>query len=303
MPTRFQFTGQYREVSLGGADGLYYFVARWYDHYLNRWIQPDSIIPSDNSGYSPLTVDYHEKQFLEKLNRENRNRLSEPQTKLQSVPSNPLAFDRYSFSLNNPLTYTDPDGHCAFLIPLAAGVLIGGAISTATYIIATKATGQDPSWSGAAGAFAGGAIAGAVSIIATPVAGTLLHAAGMAASGTALVAGTAAVNAFGGAASYLVGGYTQNAFDTAMGNTPTFVPTVGGAVYSATVAAVLSPAVGKAAPVANNTIGTLKQASYFMPGRTISTLFATQNARNLYYQAGLATGISYFAGINYTVWK
>jgi RHS repeat-associated protein len=74
MPTRFQFTGQYREVSLGGAAGLYYFVARWYDHYLNRWIQPDNIIPEATQGVQ--------------------------------------AWDRYAYTNNNPTTYTDPSGHC-----------------------------------------------------------------------------------------------------------------------------------------------------------------------------------------------
>jgi RHS repeat-associated protein len=72
MPTKYQFTGQYRETSLGGADGLYYFVARWYDHYLNRWIQPDIIITD---------------------------------------PYNPSAFDRYTYVYSNPLKNTDPSGY------------------------------------------------------------------------------------------------------------------------------------------------------------------------------------------------
>jgi RHS repeat-associated protein len=73
MPTRFQFTGQYREVSLGGADGLYYFVARWYDQALGRFLQADTIVPQ---------------------------------------PGDVQAWDRYAYVQNQPLKYIDPSGHC-----------------------------------------------------------------------------------------------------------------------------------------------------------------------------------------------
>jgi len=44
--------------------GLYYYGARWYDPITGRFIQPDTIVPE---------------------------------------PGNPLAYDRYAYSLNNPL--------------------------------------------------------------------------------------------------------------------------------------------------------------------------------------------------------
>ena len=49
-----------------------FYNARWYDPYLNRWTQPDTIVPD---------------------------------------PSNPQALDRYAYTLNNPVRYTDPSGH------------------------------------------------------------------------------------------------------------------------------------------------------------------------------------------------
>jgi hypothetical protein len=49
-----------------------YFNARYYSHYLNRWLQPDSIVPD---------------------------------------AGNPQDLNRYSFVRNNPLKYTDPTGH------------------------------------------------------------------------------------------------------------------------------------------------------------------------------------------------
>jgi RHS repeat-associated protein len=52
--------------------GLMYYNARWYDPYLGRFAQADSIIPE---------------------------------------PGNPLAFDRYSYVLNNPVIFIDQSGY------------------------------------------------------------------------------------------------------------------------------------------------------------------------------------------------
>ena len=38
--TTFRFTGQRQEAALGGADGLYYYGARWYDSALGRFTSP-----------------------------------------------------------------------------------------------------------------------------------------------------------------------------------------------------------------------------------------------------------------------
>ena len=66
--TTFRFTCQRTEFGLG----LYYYGARYYDSYLNRWIQPDDIIPN---------------------------------------PSNSQDLDRYAYVRNNPTRYVDPTGH------------------------------------------------------------------------------------------------------------------------------------------------------------------------------------------------
>jgi RHS repeat-associated protein len=70
----------------------------------------------------PLTVGFHETQFLGKLNQENglgfwfqlsdreRQRAGEPWG-----PSNPQALNRYAYVLNNPLKYTDPSGHSVYM--------------------------------------------------------------------------------------------------------------------------------------------------------------------------------------------
>jgi RHS repeat-associated protein len=74
LPTTFRFTGQRSETGLGpsGGEGLYFYNSRWYDSYLNRWIQPDDIIPN---------------------------------------PSNSQDLDRYAYVRNNPTRYVDPTGH------------------------------------------------------------------------------------------------------------------------------------------------------------------------------------------------
>jgi RHS repeat-associated protein len=66
-PTGYQYTGQ-----LNAEAGLIYYNARFYDPYLNHWVQPDTIIPD---------------------------------------PFNPLDWNRYVYVKNNPIRYNDPSGH------------------------------------------------------------------------------------------------------------------------------------------------------------------------------------------------
>ncbi len=89
LPTGYTYTGQ-----LDSGLGLMYYGARFYDGYLNRWIQPDTIVPD---------------------------------------PGNPQSLNRYSYVLNNPLRYTDSSGHCGPLTPvcvvlalLGTGLLLSG---------------------------------------------------------------------------------------------------------------------------------------------------------------------------------
>ncbi|MCM1566931.1 MAG: RHS repeat-associated core domain-containing protein, partial [Dehalobacter sp.] len=68
LPTDYQYTGQrgFEEI------GLQYYGARWYDGFLGRFTQADTLIPE---------------------------------------PGNPMAWDRYAYALNAPTIYTDPTGH------------------------------------------------------------------------------------------------------------------------------------------------------------------------------------------------
>jgi len=66
--TDYQYTGQRNEMEIG----LYYYVARFYDPQLARFISADTIVPE---------------------------------------AGNTNAYDRYAYGYNNPSRYTDPSGH------------------------------------------------------------------------------------------------------------------------------------------------------------------------------------------------
>jgi len=82
-PTSFQYTGQRKD-----ATGLYFYNARYYDPYLNRFLSPDTIVPD---------------------------------------PTNPQSFNRYSYVYNNPLAYIDPDGHDPIFLGLCIMAVVGMA--------------------------------------------------------------------------------------------------------------------------------------------------------------------------------
>ncbi|MHB0968001.1 MAG: RHS repeat-associated core domain-containing protein [Bellilinea sp.] len=66
--TDYRYTGQRSEAEIG----LYYYVARFYDPALGRFVSADTVV---------------------------------------SEPGNPIDWDRYSYVRNNPVNNTDPTGH------------------------------------------------------------------------------------------------------------------------------------------------------------------------------------------------
>ncbi|MHC1730426.1 MAG: RHS repeat-associated core domain-containing protein [Bacteroidales bacterium] len=87
-PTKEKYTGQ-----LEAEAGLYFYNARWYAPYLNRFLSPDSIIPD---------------------------------------PYNPLDWDRYAYVRNSPTNFRDSSGHCIDGVStIVCAMVIGAAISVA----------------------------------------------------------------------------------------------------------------------------------------------------------------------------
>ena len=133
FPTDYRWTGQ----PLAAGLGVYQMGARWVDPALSRWLSADTLVPGtaassgggaatlgydDQVRLTPLTVGFHETQFLSVVGEENREiaakgfwfqRSDEEkrQSRYQWGPPNPQALNRYAYCLGNPLRYIDPTGH------------------------------------------------------------------------------------------------------------------------------------------------------------------------------------------------
>ena len=130
--TSLNYTGQRLD-----STGLLYYHSRYYDPSLARFLSADTIVPGMASGsggaaatlgyddkvaLQPLTVDFHEVNFVGTLNSENEDthnkgfwfmlsQTDQEQAKWLWGPPNPQSLNRYSYVLNNPLRYKDPTGH------------------------------------------------------------------------------------------------------------------------------------------------------------------------------------------------
>lgn len=92
------FRGKFNNNEYDRDGEVYYFNARYYDPALGSFLQPDTLAFGTN--------DYH-----------------------------PAALNRYAFSGNNPVTYSDPGGNLFWIPLLIIGGLIGGAVSAISYTV------------------------------------------------------------------------------------------------------------------------------------------------------------------------
>jgi RHS repeat-associated protein len=90
-PTEHLFTGKERDTESGND----YFGARYYASSMGRFMSPDWSAKEDPVPYAQM--------------------------------DDPQSLNLYSYVRNNPLSKTDPDGHCPFCIP-ALAVVGGGAL-------------------------------------------------------------------------------------------------------------------------------------------------------------------------------
>ena len=107
---------------LDPESGLYYYGARYYDPWIGRFISADSIVPS---------------------------------------PGNPQSLNRYTYANNNPILYTDPTGHFAWL-PILGLLALGAGAGAAMSAI----SGGDVAMGALTGAISAAAFMGAHGIVA-----------------------------------------------------------------------------------------------------------------------------------------
>jgi RHS repeat-associated protein len=126
----YKFTGKERDAE----SGLDEFGARYYSSQYGRFITPDEYPggPVDLSTTDDVTS--------------------------QALPyadiTNPQSLNKYAYTYNNPLRYTDPNGHCPWCAVIGA---LGGV---AAQVIADKVSGQPITGRQILGAAVGGAIIG-----------------------------------------------------------------------------------------------------------------------------------------------
>jgi len=136
VPTDLQFTGQRLD-----ATGLYYYNARYYDPEIGRFISADTFVQQStdfNTVAGVLTVNMLPSGVYPKNGGQ--------------AASNPQALNRYTYTLNNPVRYTDPNGWWAIQLCVSRekALLFGGET---TFSVAIDSSGN-------IGFFASGGIGG-----------------------------------------------------------------------------------------------------------------------------------------------
>jgi len=214
---------------------LYDYGARFYDPQLGRWIQPDTIVPGS-----------------------------------QGVQ----AWDRFAYVNNNPLKYTDPSGHFAWIPVLA---IAGAAIGAVTY--AAYNQGDSFDWGECAVAAGVGAVGGAligsgIGILAGAAAAAMTVSVTTAATATSMIgAGTAALST---GEIYMVN--NQNQFESDQYLAQTAI--AGTAAYISS-----NPAVGPYARIGAN-----------VAAAELSYLISTDSPS---IEGGLIVGAAAFAGSSF----
>lgn len=132
------FTSKERDAETG----LDYFGARYMSSAQGRFTSPDEFT---GGAVDPVTG----------------QQVSQPGPLPYADITNPQSLNKYAYVLNNPLRYTDPDGHCPWC------ALVVGLTDAAAQAIADRATGQPITVRKELAAFVGGAIIGGSAGIAT----------------------------------------------------------------------------------------------------------------------------------------
>ena len=109
-------------------------------------------------------------------------RMLSPDNNVQ-MPDYTQNYNRYSYALNNPLKYTDPDGEFVSLAAIGIGMLISAATYTTVHLVTHELSFDGWNW----GSFAGATVAGGVGGFVSPA----LTAAGIGGAANGAITGAA----------------------------------------------------------------------------------------------------------------
>jgi RHS repeat-associated protein len=126
IPTDEKFTGQRLD-----STGLYYYNARYYDPGIGRFISPD-IFTQWSTGFDVVSQSLTVNIIPMGLGRLMAPFVNYPKTTPQT-PVNPQTLNRYSYVLNNPLQYSDPNGWFTVMFSLSYGGTVLAARGSNTY--------------------------------------------------------------------------------------------------------------------------------------------------------------------------
>jgi len=245
-----KFTSKERD----SETGLDYFQARYFSSLQGRFTSPDEwaggIVDVYSGGQvgTPGPLPYAD--------------ITDPQT-----------INKYAYVMNNPLRYTDPDGHC----PWCIGALIGGVGGAAASYVSQKWSHPDQgvNWKQVGAAAVGGAVAGGTLGLATAPGALFTVLGGETVLGTGTAVGVGAA-----AGSGVLGGIAERAVssggdpNTAIGSLEQVATDAAlGAVSEGIGAAIVNPAVkstttaGRAVSVGEAKIARRTKPSPSLPQR------------------------------------
>ncbi|HZT72543.1 MAG TPA: RHS repeat-associated core domain-containing protein [Terriglobales bacterium] len=163
---RRRYTGKERDPE----SGLDYFESRYYSSAAGRFLSPDE---ADSDSLSdPFTG-----QAL----------FSDPGPLPYADITSPRSLNKYLYGEDEPLRFTDPDGHCAICVALLVGATVGATAGALSEGFAEELKREKLNWGKIGHAAEGGAVTGALTAV--PGLGELGIAAKLGAVAASTVAG------------------------------------------------------------------------------------------------------------------